>query len=313
MVQSLGATDAKALIDLGEVDVIDVRDAREYAGGHIPGARLLPLDELKPDPKAKLTRDNVLFVCAKGIRSATAAKLAEGLGFGRLYTLEGGTQAWVAAGLPLERPEAPSPTAPGAPRADDSCPAPPPSLDQAVGHNLHALRTARGWSLDQVAKATGLSRHALGQIETGRASPPVSSVWRLANAFEVPFSALLASSAPAKTLQLPAKRAKRLSTPDGRFSSRALYALNEHPTVEFYELYLAPHSTEEANAHAPGTRENLVVASGQLELVLGKERFALEQRDAIEFTADVPHSYVNPASTECWMYLVMTYPAGSPR
>ena len=77
--------------------------------------------------------------------------------------------------------------------------------------------------------------------------------------------------------------------------------------MELYELFLAAHAREDAEAHAPGTRENLVVTAGRLVLEIAKERFELAEGDAITFIADVPHAYVNPASEECWMNLVMTY------
>jgi rhodanese-related sulfurtransferase len=48
-----------------------------------------------------LPRDGVVFVCAKGVRSLTAARAAEAVGLQRLYSLEGGTSAWAGAGLPL--------------------------------------------------------------------------------------------------------------------------------------------------------------------------------------------------------------------
>jgi quercetin dioxygenase-like cupin family protein len=101
--------------------------------------------------------------------------------------------------------------------------------------------------------------------------------------------------------------AKRLVSPDGRFSSRALYNLAEAPDAELYELFLAAHSREDAQPHQPGTRENLVVTTGRLELEVGSQRYELARGDAIVFGADVPHSYINPAGDDCWMYLVMTY------
>ena len=66
-------------------------------------------------------------------------------------------------------------------------------------------------------------------------------------------------------------------SPDGRFSSRALYNLGEKNDAEFYEL------------------------------IVGGARFELDRGDAIVFGADVPHSYVNPGGHDCWRYLVMTY------
>ena len=71
---------------------------------------------------------------------------------------------------------------------------------------------------------------------------------------------------------------------------------------------LAPHHRENAEPHAPGTRENLVVASGAVEITAGKDRpHTLAEGDAILFEADVPHSYRNLGASEAILYLVMTY------
>src|SRR5262249_10874372 len=85
-----------------DLDVVDVRDEHEWVAGHIPGARSLPLELLRADPDAALPRkDGLVFVCAKGVRSITAAKLAERLGYPSLYSLDGGTNAWARAGREL--------------------------------------------------------------------------------------------------------------------------------------------------------------------------------------------------------------------
>ncbi len=310
MLRAVSPQEASDLIRLGAVDVVDVRDPDEFATGHVPRARNVPLGILKADPKGKLPRDNVLLVCAKGVRSQTAAGVAEEIGLKELFHLSGGTNAWTAAGLPLEglpKPKEPA-AAPSVPdTADDSCALPEPQLDAVVGQNLKELRTQRGLTLDQVARLTGLSRSVLGQIELGKAPSSVGVVWRIAQAFGVHFSALLATQERATNTVLRAADAKRLIGPDGRFSSRALYPFSEKPQAEFYELYLGPHSREDAQPHAPGTRENLIVTSGRLELTCGDEKWELAKGDAIVFTADKPHSYINPSKDECWMYLVMTY------
>ncbi len=85
----------------GEVDVVDVRDPREWSGGHIPGARLVPLEQLRASPNTAIPRDKVVFICAAGVRSQTAARVAASLGHTMIYSLNGGTRAWVKAGLPL--------------------------------------------------------------------------------------------------------------------------------------------------------------------------------------------------------------------
>ena len=101
MVTSVSPQQAQALIASSQVDIVDVREPGEWLTGHLPGARLVPLGELRSNPKQALQRDGVMFVCAAGVRSQTAARLAEQLGFSTLYNLTGGTRSWVNAGLPL--------------------------------------------------------------------------------------------------------------------------------------------------------------------------------------------------------------------
>lgn len=306
MVQVVSAQEAEALIAAGGVDVVDVRDPQEWADGHVPGARNVPLAELKADPRGRLPKDHVLLVCARGVRSASAAQAAEAGGVREVASLDGGTHAWALAGLPLEA--AALAPAPGPAERPAAAPEPPePPLDAVVGANLRSLRTQRGLSLDALAQLTGISRTALGQIELGRTSPSVSVTWKIARAFDVPFSALLATSERVSTTVLRAASARRLVSPDDRFSSRALYLPGTPGAVEFYELYLAGHSRESASAHQLGTRENLVVTAGALDLEVDGERFELRKGDAIVFAADVPHAYINPGAEPCWMYLVMTY------
>jgi rhodanese-related sulfurtransferase len=94
---------AQRLIADGAVQVIDVREPNEYAEGHIPGVTLVPLNTLLSRPQDYLKRDNLLFVCAMGQRSALACEMAAALGMEQVYNLEGGTTAWARAGLPIDK------------------------------------------------------------------------------------------------------------------------------------------------------------------------------------------------------------------
>jgi transcriptional regulator with XRE-family HTH domain len=180
-------------------------------------------------------------------------------------------------------------------------------LTPIVGANLRRLRMKRGLSLERLARASGVSRAMLGQIELGQSTPTINVLWKIARALGVPFSALITNRGAARTLVMAAARAKVLTSHDGTFSSRALFPFDEPRTVEFYELRLAPLSVEQADAHPPGTTENLVVTTGTLEMTIAGERHLLATGDAILFEADVPHQYRNAGNSELLMYLVMTY------
>ena len=95
---------------LAGVALVDTRELDEYADGHAAGAPLMPhmsvmlrADELEEIAGGK--DQPLMFICAKGQRSAVACEFAAALGFTDLYNVEGGTEAWIAAGLPTEVPE----------------------------------------------------------------------------------------------------------------------------------------------------------------------------------------------------------------
>jgi rhodanese-related sulfurtransferase/transcriptional regulator with XRE-family HTH domain len=297
MVRTLSVADAQALIAQGGVDLIDVRESHEWQTGHLPGARLLPLGLLTADLQSARLGTKVLFVCESGSRSRRAADFVESHGVPEVFTLEGGTRAWRAAGLPIEGPPAPE--------VDD---APSPELDAIVGANVKQLRTQRSMSLDELAGHSGVGRQLLGQIELGRTAASLGTLWKIARAFDVPFSVLLARPGTAETRLFRSTTAKRIVDADGRFSSRALFSPDDTGgAFEFYELWIAGHAREDAEPHAPGTRENLLVTSGRLNIEIGTKRFELAKGDAIAFAADVKHAYINPSEADCTMSLVMTY------
>ena len=91
---------------------LDVREADEYAAGHVPGARHVPrgflevkadLSHAKRDPwLADRSRKLVLY-CGGGNRSALAARTLREMGFGRVLSLAEGWAGWSARGYPVER------------------------------------------------------------------------------------------------------------------------------------------------------------------------------------------------------------------
>ncbi|MBI5132692.1 MAG: helix-turn-helix transcriptional regulator [Rhodopseudomonas palustris] len=181
-------------------------------------------------------------------------------------------------------------------------------LPAIVGKNLRRLRIRQGHSLERLAKQSGVSRAMLGQIETGKSTPTIGLLWKVATALGVPFASLIATEDAHHPQVFRRKSAKLLSSNQGQFTSRALFPYDGERQVEFYELRLAPLHREEAEAHAPGTRENLVVSKGAVEIASGAERpVILTEGDAILFEADVAHSYRNLGTEEAVLFLVMTY------
>jgi transcriptional regulator with XRE-family HTH domain len=180
-------------------------------------------------------------------------------------------------------------------------------LTPVLGANLRRIRTKRGLSLERLAAESGVSRAMLSQIELGHSTPTINLLWKVATALDVPFSALISARDRTGFAVLRSADAKVLTSREGKFTSRALFPFDSRRRFEFYELRLSARSEEQAEPHAPGTIENLVVSAGSVEIQAEDEQFLLGAGDAIVFHADVPHAYRNRGEREAVMYLVMTY------
>lgn len=98
---------SRMLAEREDLQVLDVRRPVEFAAGHAPRAASAPLGPHLREEAASLDTERPLAViCAGGYRSSAATSLLRPLGFRRLYNVEGGTGAWVAAGFPVEKPAA---------------------------------------------------------------------------------------------------------------------------------------------------------------------------------------------------------------
>ena len=98
---ALSPRQVKAMLDRGEIELIDVREPYEWEAGRIPGARHIELERLA-GRAASLPRDRTLvFQCRIGARSALATQAFRASGW-TAYNLEGGITAWVESGLPIE-------------------------------------------------------------------------------------------------------------------------------------------------------------------------------------------------------------------
>lgn len=96
---------ATLLINREDAHVIDVREVDEFAGGHLPEARNVPLAKLadRISEIEKFKDKPVIVCCASGMRSAKASGELGKLGFAKVHSLAGGVDAWVGAGYPIKK------------------------------------------------------------------------------------------------------------------------------------------------------------------------------------------------------------------
>lgn len=101
----VGTLDATRLMNQGPSLILDVREAKDFAAGHLPRARNIPLKALagRVGELAKFKDKPVIVTDKGGTRAAAACRLLQKSGFSNVHHLKGGVTAWQQASLPVER------------------------------------------------------------------------------------------------------------------------------------------------------------------------------------------------------------------
>lgn len=103
--KEVGVLEATQLINHRDALVLDVREDKEFSGGHIPNAKHIPLGQLHARTREleKYRSRPIVVSCRSGSRSARACGLLGKEGFGEVYNLKGGMLVWEQANMPLEK------------------------------------------------------------------------------------------------------------------------------------------------------------------------------------------------------------------
>ena len=101
----VGTLEATRLMNQPGTLVLDVGQPQEFAAGHLPKARHIPLGDLaaRIGEIAKFKDKPVIVTCRSGARSGSACRALKKAGFTSVYNLKGGVPAWEQASLPVER------------------------------------------------------------------------------------------------------------------------------------------------------------------------------------------------------------------
>jgi transcriptional regulator with XRE-family HTH domain len=182
------------------------------------------------------------------------------------------------------------------------------SINENLGRRVKKLRGDRGWSLEELASASGVSRSMLSEIERKRANPTLSVTHRIASAFGMSLQDLIESADFASTIRIiRADDRAQVFRSDRQCQIRTLSPLNLEKDVEFYELRLPQGGALRSQPHVDGTREFLTVEEGTVCLECGTSSADLGKGDSTTYRADVAHAIVNSGKREAVLFLVVIY------
>lgn len=181
-------------------------------------------------------------------------------------------------------------------------------VSRHVCRRIHQLRQDRGWSLDVLSRASGVSRSMLSQIERELANPTLAVTVRIASALGLSMAELVDQASPAPGIEvIRADDRSHIFRSDQNCSIRTLSPLHLEKDVEFYEVLLQPGGALRSAAHFEGTREFLTVQKGRVTVVSGDETTELNRSDSASYRADVPHEIRNGSRAAAQVFLVVIY------
>ncbi|MEZ5387893.1 MAG: XRE family transcriptional regulator [Prosthecobacter sp.] len=185
----------------------------------------------------------------------------------------------------------------------------PEAINENLGKRVKKLRGDRGWSLEELATASGVSRSMLSEIEREKANPTLTVTFRIARAFGMTLQELIesAETSASKIQVIRASDRAQVYRSDKQCEIRTLSPLNLEKDVEFYELSLKVGGALRSQPHFEGTREFLTVEEGSVRIESDQDIEELGKGDSGTYRADVPHAIVNTGKADALVFLVVIY------
>lgn len=173
---------------------------------------------------------------------------------------------------------------------------PKPALSIDVGIRLRELREGRGVSMRTLATMSGLSANALSMIERGKTSPSVSTLYRLADALEVPVTDFFSPThIREKVVFLKAEERPRL--PFFRGLWEGLGGETFSGRMMPFMLTLESGASSGPNNVTHTGHEFVFCIRGALEYLVDSHVYSLETGDSLLFAANLTHRWRNPGGT----------------
>ncbi|MER6428941.1 MULTISPECIES: helix-turn-helix domain-containing protein [Streptomyces] len=159
-----------------------------------------------------------------------------------------------------------------------------------IAGSLKRERARAGLSLSELAKRAGIAKSTLSQLEAAGGNPSMETIWALAVALGVPFSALVEPPAPAVRV-IRAGQGPTVHSEQSSYLASLLSACPPGARRDIYYVWLEPGSVRDSAPHIPGTTEHIVVAEGGVKAGPRGQEVELGPGDYLSYRGDVPHAY----------------------
>ena len=167
-------------------------------------------------------------------------------------------------------------------------------VSRHLARNLASLRQVRSLTQEALAKAAGVPRSTIANLESGEGNPSLAVLVKVASALGVPIDELLAS---------PRARVRKWSSgdiaaqhPGGGLTLRPLVP-EPSPNELLLIMDFAPAANMRGTPHLSGTREYFTCLEGAVVIYVAGDRHELSPGDVLAFPGNLPHAYQNASQT----------------
>jgi transcriptional regulator with XRE-family HTH domain len=183
---------------------------------------------------------------------------------------------------------------------------------EGLGQRVRAERRRRGFTLQELAAASGVSRSMLSEVERGSRMPTVLVLDRIATGLGASIARLLSDELPARTTVLRHAE-QRVARDASGWERRVLSPVLAGVEFEFMRTTIAAGVDAGVfHPHGAGSREYLAVETGTLRLSLDGDDVDLHQGDSVFYAGDCHHGFANPGTDPCVYYLAMDLTGAAP-
>jgi transcriptional regulator with XRE-family HTH domain len=176
----------------------------------------------------------------------------------------------------------------------------------SIGEGIRRERLRRGLTLAQLASQVNLTVSALSQIERGASDPSISSLRRIAGAFDIPMFQFLVGT-DRREIVVRRNQRTRLSFP-GRELEYELVSADTIGEFEILGCTIAAGGSTGPAATAHSSEECSIVLTGRVIAEVAGRTYELDAGDSIKVHRELPHRFINPGTVDAEMLIVISPP-----
>jgi transcriptional regulator with XRE-family HTH domain len=179
-------------------------------------------------------------------------------------------------------------------------------IEQQIARRMREIRKSRGLTLERLGEMAGISRGMLSRLENNQCSPPIATLSKIAQALEVPIGVFFEEEHAREEPRVAVtRRDQRVqAVRPGTQIGFTYWTFNKAKDLHLIEAFVIRHpavkKTPKMLFDHPG-EEFLMVLSGSVDFVIGRDTIRLDPGDAVHFDPSLPHRVQNrgKAEAEC--------------